>query len=61
MEKHQHLAITKIKNSSGQWLTTNGDIRDHAIQFFQLLFQVEPQNSNLVEAAANKFLSFVPT
>lgn len=61
LEKRHRLAITKVKDAQGQWLSSDAEIREHAIQFYEHLFQVEFQDSIQESLAREQFLSYVPT
>lgn len=51
IEKRQCLAITKFKDSLGQWLTSEASIKDHAVEFYQTLFSVESHDQEEVDSS----------
>lgn len=61
LAKRQRLTITKIKNAEGQWLTSDNEVREQAVHFYQALFQAEHRDPVLEEDAIQYFLSFIPT
>lgn len=60
IEKRQRLTITKMKDSHGQWLTSEASIKDHAVEFYQTLFSVESHDQEEVDSSIDQFLSYVP-